>query len=75
MNGLDDLRGALPERAIKAGKTQFNLTLAWTLRGAIQSHIDVYLSSQTFEDVKRTFPYMVAKEKASGGGDVCICIV
>ncbi|EMD41644.1 hypothetical protein CERSUDRAFT_110218 [Gelatoporia subvermispora B] len=42
----------------------------WTLHGAIQSHIDVYVSSDTFNEVQRSFPYMVAKEYASGGGDV-----
>ncbi|EFI28660.1 hypothetical protein CC1G_13686 [Coprinopsis cinerea okayama7 len=43
---------------------------AWTLRGAIQSHIDVYVSADTFSEVKRSFPYLVSKEFASGGGDV-----
>ncbi|TFK36806.1 beta-lactamase-like protein [Crucibulum laeve] len=42
----------------------------WTLRGAIQSHIDVYVSQETFTEVQRSFPYLVAKEFASGGGDV-----
>ncbi|OCH96706.1 hypothetical protein OBBRIDRAFT_787275 [Obba rivulosa] len=42
----------------------------WTLHGAIQSHIDVYVSKDTFTEVQRSFPYMVAKEYASGGGDV-----
>lgn len=36
----------------------------------IQPHIDVYLSLATFSEVERTFPYLVAKEQASGGGDV-----
>jgi hypothetical protein len=44
---------------------------AWTLLGAIQKHIDVYLSQTTFEEVQRNFPYLVAKEFASGGGAVC----
>ena len=43
---------------------------AWTLHGVIQSHIDVYVSRTTFNEVKRAFPYMIAKEQASGGGDV-----
>jgi hypothetical protein len=43
---------------------------AWTLRGAIQKHIDLYVSQTTFEEVQRSFPYLVAKEFASGGGDV-----
>ncbi|KAI6045082.1 beta-lactamase-like protein [Pisolithus marmoratus] len=42
----------------------------WTLRAAIQQHIDVYVSADTFRDVERTFPYLVSKEFASGGGDV-----
>ncbi|ETW87619.1 hypothetical protein HETIRDRAFT_306066 [Heterobasidion irregulare TC 32-1] len=43
---------------------------AWTLNGVIQPHIDVYVSKATFTEVQRSFPYMVAKEFASGGGDV-----
>lgn len=42
----------------------------WTLRSAIQDHIDVYVSQDTFTEVQRSFPYLVAKEFASGGGDV-----
>ncbi|KAG5653492.1 hypothetical protein H0H81_012701 [Sphagnurus paluster] len=42
----------------------------WTLGNAIQSHIDVYVSQETFVEVQRSFPYLVAKEFASGGGDV-----
>ncbi|KAG9314608.1 PRELI-like family-domain-containing protein [Chiua virens] len=42
----------------------------WTLGGAIQKHIDVYLSQDTLRGVQRAFPYLVAKEFASGGGDV-----
>jgi hypothetical protein len=44
--------------------------LGWTLNNAIQSHIDIYLSQETFTGVKQAFPYLVAKEFASGGGDV-----
>lgn len=42
----------------------------WTLGGAIQTHIDVYVSQSTFQEVQRSFPYLVSKEFASGGGDV-----
>ncbi|TFK76751.1 hypothetical protein BDN72DRAFT_754178 [Pluteus cervinus] len=42
----------------------------WTLNEAIQSHIDVYVSPTTFVEVQRSFPYLVSKEFASGGGDV-----
>jgi len=44
--------------------------LGWTLNNAIQSHIDVYVSQDTLVEVQRSFPYLVAKEFASGGGDV-----
>lgn len=47
-----------------------NDRLGWTLNGAIQPHIDVYLSQDTFTEVQRSFPYLVSKEFASGGGDV-----
>ncbi|KAI0757279.1 beta-lactamase-like protein [Daedaleopsis nitida] len=42
----------------------------WTLQGAIQPHVDVYLSQDTYEAVKIAFPYLVQKEFATGGGDV-----
>ncbi|KAG6335629.1 hypothetical protein ID866_3465 [Astraeus odoratus] len=42
----------------------------WTLGKAIQEHIDVYVSQDTFREVQRAFPYLVSKEFASGGGDV-----
>lgn len=44
--------------------------IGWTLHGKIQDHIDIYLSRETFAEVKRSFPYLVAKEFATGGGDV-----
>ena len=31
----------------------------WTLGGAIQSHIDIYLTQTTFVEVNRMFPYLV----------------
>ncbi|TRM66020.1 beta-lactamase-like protein [Schizophyllum amplum] len=43
---------------------------AWTLRGRIQPHIDVYCNQDTFREVERSFPYLVSKAFASGGGDV-----
>lgn len=46
------------------------MLLGWTLRGSIQAYIDVYVSQATFTEVERSFPYMVAREFASGGGDV-----
>ncbi|KAL4069423.1 beta-lactamase-like protein [Scleroderma citrinum] len=42
----------------------------WTLRNAIQECLDIYVSEDTFREVKRSFPYLVSKEFASGGGDV-----
>ncbi|KAJ4000270.1 beta-lactamase-like protein [Lentinula boryana] len=42
----------------------------WTLGESIQTHIDVYVSQGTFTEVQRSFPYLVSKEYASGGGDV-----
>lgn len=42
----------------------------WTLRAAIQPYVDVYASQATFAEVLRSFPYLVSKEYASGGGDV-----
>jgi hypothetical protein len=43
----------------------------WTLNMKIQDHIDIYLSGGTFNEVKRSFPYLVSKDFATGGGDVC----
>lgn len=40
------------------------------MKGTIQQFIDVYVSQATFAEVERAFPYMVAREFASGGGDV-----
>ncbi|EUC67173.1 RINT-1 family protein [Rhizoctonia solani AG-3 Rhs1AP] len=42
----------------------------WTLGKSIQAHIDIYVSAFTFKEVQRSFPYLVAKEFATGGGDV-----
>ncbi|EKM60808.1 uncharacterized protein PHACADRAFT_246965 [Phanerochaete carnosa HHB-10118-sp] len=42
----------------------------WTLRGAVQPHVDLYVTMHTFQEVQRAFPYLVSKEFASGGGDV-----
>ncbi|KII93635.1 hypothetical protein PLICRDRAFT_35866 [Plicaturopsis crispa FD-325 SS-3] len=42
----------------------------WTLNHNIQSHIDLYVSQATYLECQRSFPYLVSKEFASGGGDV-----
>jgi len=68
MNGLDDLRGIFVFRVNRVTESQ--PFLGWTLNGAIQPHIDVYLTQDTFTEVRRSFPYLVCKEFASGGGDV-----
>ena len=48
----------------------YHRVLRWTLREAIQPHVDVYLTKETMESVTSAFPYLVDKNKASGGGDV-----
>lgn len=43
---------------------------SWTLKGIIQDYIDIYLDLNTFNEIKRAFPYLVSKGFATGGGDV-----
>ncbi|KAJ6574682.1 beta-lactamase-like protein [Mycena capillaripes] len=43
---------------------------AWTLSNRIQPHVDLYVSEATYQDIKKSFPYLVSKEFASGGGDI-----
>lgn len=44
---------------------------AWTTGSdRIQDHVDVYLTRDTFNGVQSSFPYMVHKEYATGGGDI-----
>jgi hypothetical protein len=38
----------------------------WTLGGAIQNKIHVYLASETMETVATTFPFLVDSSKATG---------
>ena len=47
------------------------LISGWTLHGNIQAYIDIYVSQTTYTEIGRAFPYLVSKEFASGGGDVC----
>jgi hypothetical protein len=63
----------------EVSRLEFSITIAWlircessgwTLRGAVQKHIDIYVSHHTFSEVERSFPYLVSKKFASGGGDV-----
>ncbi|KAG2216504.1 hypothetical protein INT45_013082 [Circinella minor] len=42
----------------------------WTLGGAVQKSIDIYLNDETMEVVQRTFPFLVDVRFATGGGDV-----
>ncbi|KAF8758327.1 RINT-1 / TIP-1 family [Rhizoctonia solani] len=42
----------------------------WTLKKSIQAYIDIYVSAFTFKEVQKSFPYLVAKEFATGGGDI-----
>ncbi|GAA6057190.1 hypothetical protein JCM3770_004369 [Rhodotorula araucariae] len=42
----------------------------WTLRGAIQKSIPIYLTQETYGEVSRAFPYLTNLGKATGGGDV-----
>lgn len=70
MNGLDDLRGT--GRKMSALFRHSQKSLGWTLHSAIQSHIDIYVTRHTFGEVQRSFPYLVSKEFASGGGDVSV---
>ena len=39
---------------------------AWTLNQKIQEHIPVYLTSNTMEAIKMTFPYIVDNRQATG---------
>ncbi|GAA5875828.1 hypothetical protein JCM8547_005325 [Rhodosporidiobolus lusitaniae] len=43
---------------------------AWTLRGAIQPTIPIYLTQETFDDVARAFPYLTTGKAVTGGGDI-----
>ncbi|GAA6044114.1 hypothetical protein JCM8097_003217 [Rhodosporidiobolus ruineniae] len=42
----------------------------WTLRGAIQPSIPIYLTQDTFTEVSKAFPYLTNAGKATGGGDI-----
>lgn len=43
---------------------------SWTMGGCIQGHVDVYLSHECMETVQQTFPYLIDRSRATGGGDV-----
>ena len=81
MNGLDDLRGEPTRwrlicgaqmmqplaRLVEYYPDMISIPVGWPLRGAIQPHIDMYLSKETFAEVKVTVPSLVQKELATGG--------
>ncbi|KZO96132.1 phenylalanine ammonia-lyase [Calocera viscosa TUFC12733] len=68
--GLRRIDGLLLTHAHADAMNGLDDLRCWTLRGAIQAHIDIYLSPRTFAEVQRTFPYLVDKGMATGGGDV-----
>ena len=41
----------------------------WTLGGAVQKSIDIYLNDETMEVVQRTFPFLVDVRFATGKTD------
>ncbi|WFD36043.1 hypothetical protein MCUN1_002914 [Malassezia cuniculi] len=43
---------------------------SWTMRGTIQDYVDVFLTQECFSTVQNTFPYLVNRKLATGGGDV-----
>lgn len=43
---------------------------SWTLGSFIQPYIDVYCSNSTMVEIAKTFPYLVNKGDATGGGDL-----
>lgn len=38
----------------------------WTLGGAVQKHIDIFLSSETMDTIATTFPFLVDARNATG---------
>eukprot|EP01135_Chromosphaera_perkinsii_P004959 Nk52_evm3s307 gene=Nk52_evmTU3s307 len=42
----------------------------WTIHGAIQPTVDVYMDAGTGKLVERVYPYIVDTSRATGGGDV-----
>ncbi|ORY93204.1 metallo-beta-lactamase family protein [Syncephalastrum racemosum] len=42
----------------------------WTLGGAVQPSINIYLHPETMDTVQTTFPFLVDANAATGGGDV-----
>ncbi len=42
----------------------------WTAHGCIQEHVDVYCDEMSMRVVEATFPYLVDRKKATGGGFV-----
>ncbi|KIK99774.1 hypothetical protein PAXRUDRAFT_822389 [Paxillus rubicundulus Ve08.2h10] len=68
--GLREIHAVLITHAHADAMNGLDDLRGWTLGCAIQQHIDVYVSQTTFKEIQRTFPYLVSREFASGGGDV-----
>ncbi|KZO93446.1 hypothetical protein CALVIDRAFT_485865 [Calocera viscosa TUFC12733] len=68
--GLNRIDGLILTHAHADAMNGLDDLRCWTLQGAIQDSIDIYLSQRTFEEVQRTFPYLVDKGMATGGGAV-----
>ncbi|EJT96710.1 hypothetical protein DACRYDRAFT_72917 [Dacryopinax primogenitus] len=70
VHNLREIDGLLLTHAHADAMNGLDDLRGWTLHGRIQKHIDIYLTQRTFDEVKRTFPYLVDKGMATGGGDV-----
>ncbi|KZT53646.1 hypothetical protein CALCODRAFT_439824 [Calocera cornea HHB12733] len=68
--GLNRIDGLILTHAHADAMNGLDDLRCWTLQGAIQDSIDIYLSQRTYEEVQRTFPYLVDKGMATGGGAV-----
>lgn len=44
----------------------------WTLGGAVQKHIDIFLSSETMDTIATTFPFLVDARNATGKSMECL---
>ncbi|KAH8120514.1 beta-lactamase-like protein [Phellopilus nigrolimitatus] len=68
--GLRKIDGVLITHAHADAMNGLDDLRGWTLDGGIQTHIDLYASQTTFDEIRRSFPYLIAREFATGGGDV-----
>lgn len=42
----------------------------WTLHGFVQPSVQMYANERTIDSISKTFPYLVDKKAATGGGDL-----